>query len=82
MGTATTCTTDSLPSKLVKHHLDTLLPMVTKMVNFSLSSGSFADVWKTAVIIPLFKKKILQNYRPVFFMSKLAERVCLSQLVP
>lgn len=89
MGKATTCSTDPIPSKLVKQHLDTLLPLLTRFVNLSLCSGSFADEWKTAVIKPLLKKKgldrTLSNYRPVSnlsFTSKLVERACLSQIMP
>ena len=83
----TTCANDPIPSKLVKQHMDVLLPLITRMINKSLSNGTFAEIWKISVIRPLIKKKgiecILKNYRPVSnlsFISKLTERACLEPL--
>ena len=84
----TTCANDPIPSKLVKQHMDVLLPLITRMINNSLSNGTFAEIWKISVIRPLIKKKgiecILKNYRPVSnlsFISKLTERACLEQFM-
>lgn len=52
----TTCSLDPIPTKLVKQHLDILLPLLTHMVNLSLSSGAFPEEWKTALVVPLLKK--------------------------
>ncbi|WP_419642289.1 reverse transcriptase domain-containing protein, partial [Thiolapillus sp.] len=68
--------------------LDTLLPSLTALVNSSLSSGVFPEVFKTALVTPLLKKKSLdqnelKNYRPVSnlsFVSKIIEKLVLSQL--
>ena len=59
------------------------------VVKYSLLIGEFPLVFKTAIVKPLLKKasldsKDLKNYRPVFnlsFMSKLLEKVVLSQIL-
>ena len=57
------------------------------MVNRSLSSGIFPDVWKHGMIKALLKKKglllELKNYRPVSnltFLSKILEKAALRQI--
>ena len=68
--------------------LDTFLPSLTGLINSSLSSGVFPEVFKTALVKPLLKKKFLdqnnlKNYRPVSnlsFVSKIIKKLVLSQL--
>merc|ERR1711984_53191 len=63
---------------------DDVLALITQ----SLSSGTFPQELKTALVKPLLKKPnldplILQNYRPISnlqFLSKLLEKTALSQL--
>jgi len=85
-----TCENDPLPTKVVKTCLlDTLLPVLCRIVNLSLEQGSFPDFYKCAHVKPLLKKislnaDILKNYRPVSnltFVSKLVEKVVAKQLV-
>jgi len=83
----TSCPADPIPTKLLKEHLDDLLPLLTHIINCSLSSGVFPQEWKTARVVPLLKKPgadlVLQNYRPVSnlqFVSKLVERAVAKQL--
>ena len=85
---STTCLSDPIPSSLLKQHLDVLLPLITRMVNISLGSGTFAKQWKESVIRPLIKKKgldcVLKSYRPVSnlsFISKIVEKSCLNQFM-
>ena len=82
------CSLDPIPSTLLKECLDVLLPIITAIVNLSLSSGVFPDVYKLALVIPLLKKLglelILPSFRPVsnlMFLSKLSERAAASQLI-
>ena len=78
---------DSLPAELFKENLDVLLPVLTDIVNASLSSGSI-DGAKLAHITPLIKghgldSSNLKNYRPISnlsFVGKLIERVVLRRL--
>ena len=83
----TTCGSDLIPSTVVKHHLNILLPIITSIINWSLRTGSFHKVWKRSIIIPL-QKKVGQdtkytNYRPVNnlpILSKIIEKAMILQL--
>ena len=84
------CTADPVPTKLVKTSLlEQLLPVICKIVNLSLSSGTFPDTYKTALVKPLLKKitldpDCLKNFRPVSnlaFVSKLIEKVVSDQFI-
>ena len=65
------------PTRLLKEHLDDIFPLLTHLNNKSLSEGTFPDVLKFAVVIPLLKTESLyctpSNYRPVsnyiFFLN-------------
>eukprot|EP00745_Piridium_sociabile_P040659 TRINITY_DN786_c0_g1_i8.p1 TRINITY_DN786_c0_g1~~TRINITY_DN786_c0_g1_i8.p1 ORF type:complete len:1132 (+),score=124.07 TRINITY_DN786_c0_g1_i8:119-3397(+) len=82
------CELDPVPSALLFECLDVLLPYMTHVINSSLLSGCFPDIYKSSVIRPLIKKpsldhNCLNNYRPVSnlsFLSKLLERIVLFQL--
>ena len=82
------CCLDPIPTPLLMKHLDSTLGTITSIINESLSSGSVPDSFKHAVVRPLPKKQNippneLKNYRPVSnlpFLSKILERVVLSQL--
>ena len=77
-----------MPTWLLKQHLPVLLPILTKIVNSSLSSGSFPSVLRKAIITPILKKASLDkntlgNYRPVSnlpFVGKLIEKVVSAQV--
>ncbi len=80
---STTCQLDVMPTWLLKECLDTLLPVITNIVNMSLSSATMPSSYKEAVLIPLLKKaildsEILNNFRPISnlkFLSKVIERI-------
>jgi len=81
------CSFDPMPTSLVFSCIDVLLPVITKMINLSLSDGVFADVWKCALVKPLLKKAgldpLLSNYRPVSnlpYISKLTVKAVYNQL--
>lgn len=78
------CELDVLPTVVLKMFLTELLPLITKLVNLSLSQGIFPEKWKQAVVRPLLKKVgldlIYSNYRPVSnlpFLSKVIEKAAL-----
>ena len=52
----TTCGSDPIPSTVVKHHLNILLPIITRLINWSLKTGSFHKIWKKSIITPLQKR--------------------------
>ena len=83
---STTCNSDPIPTKLLKQHLNTLVPLISKIITCSLQDGKFALQWKTAIIKPLLIKQglelVMKNYRPVSnlsFLSKVTEKCCLNQ---
>ena len=83
------CLLDPVPTFLLKDCVEILLLSITKLVNLSLAEGVFPHEFKEVVVTPLIKKaslpiEDLQNYQPVSglcFMSKLAERVVVKQLM-
>ena len=82
-----TCELDFMPTHLLKHFLDVMIEPLTRIINTSLSHGSFFDGWSTAIMTPLIKKSEagtdLTNYRPVSnlaFISKVTESIAITQL--
>ena len=83
------CSLDPLPAKIFKWVSANLLPILTKIMNLSLSTGEIPTILKEAMINPILKesnldKEFLNNYRPVSnltFVSKLIEWVVSKQLV-
>ena len=72
----------------MKQCTDSLLPLITEIINQSLSQGVVPDSFKLAQVTPLLKKPsldplVMANYRPVSnlpFLSKVLERVVNQQL--
>ena len=81
------CSSDPIPTWLLKECLDSLLPVLTLLENKSLQIGYFPKEWKNALVKPLLKKLGLElvfpSFRPVSnlpFISKLTEKVSVNQL--
>lgn len=82
------CLLDPLPTSLVKDCIPALLPIVTNIVNMSLSKGEFPNTFKDALVMPIIKKNSLNreelnNYRPISnlaFLSKVLERIVANQM--
>ncbi len=83
-----TCKLDSVPTWLMKAHVDIFIPFITHVINISFSSGIFPKSLGRALITPVLKKPSLDsnelsNYRPVSninFISKIIEKVATYQL--
>ena len=77
---------DTRTLKLIAEHI---APVLTHIINLSIESATFPNIWKWAKVVPLLKSmscdKILpKSYRPVALlpiMSKVLEKVVFSQLV-
>ena len=77
-----------IPTPLLLEILDCLLPSLTALINSSLSSGLFPQVFKSAVIFPVLKRPSLdpnelKNFRPISnlpFISKIIEKLVLVQI--
>ena len=82
------CHLDLIPTTVLKSFLDTLLPVLCKVVNGSLASALVPPSFKVATVTPLIKKPSLnkedfKNYRPVSnlpYLAKLTEREAVRQL--
>ena len=72
------CDLDPIPISVLSDCLDEIIPIVTSIMNKSLSSGIVPDCFKHALVKPLLKKasldpNCLKHYRPVSnlpFLSK------------
>ncbi len=82
------CALDPIPTWLLKTCVNELLPLITIIINKSLSTGQFPSQLKEAIVRPLLKKSNLdadqlKNYRPVsnlHFVSKIMEKIVLERL--
>jgi len=82
------CGLDAIPTSLLKHCCHILAPVITYIVNLSLSTGQFCPKLKQSIITPQSKKPSLDkenvsNYRPISNLStisKIIERVVKSRL--
>ena len=83
------CTLDPIPSSVFKRCRHYLLPVITRVVNLSLTSGQVPDRFKVAMLKPLLKKsgadhELFSNFRPVsnlYFLSKVTEKAVPAQLM-
>ena len=71
------CSLDPIPTHLLKNHLDAIAPVITAIVNESLTSGEFPSALIQPLIRPVLKKPdldkdVLKNYRPVASIPFLA----------
>ena len=81
------CPLDPIPALVLYECLDEVVPFITRIINLSITSGTFPSALKQALIFPLLKKSSLDsenltNYRPVSnlaFISKTIERVIAKQ---
>ena len=70
---------------MLKHIASTVCKPLEIIFDCSLQTGRFPHMWKSAIIIALFKKGIKSdptNYRPISLLScvdKVFERVTLTQ---
>ncbi|CAK1594935.1 unnamed protein product [Parnassius mnemosyne] len=77
---------DNVSRNMILPLLDLLTPIITKIFNNSINTGTFPTLWKDAQIIPLPKKsnpKSFCDYRPISilpFLSKILERLVQQQL--
>ena len=84
------CCLDPLPTWLFKICAESIIPLITVIVNMSLSTATMPRDLKVAMLIPLIKNivlnpDILNNFRPISnlpFISKIIEKVIASRLNP
>ena len=76
----------TIQAKILKQFCDSYLPIITKIINGSITEGTFPKELKLAEVTPVFKKLDCmnkENYRPVSIlshMSKVFETILYNQL--
>ena len=83
-----TCALDPLPSILLRECLPTLLPVITRIVNLSLTTGIVPRYFKEAMVRPKLKKdsldhQLFSHFRPISnlnLLSKVTEKAVACQL--
>ena len=59
---------DKISAKVLRAAASAIAPSLTEIFNMSIDSNRFPSAWKTARVIPLFKKgqrSVLDNYRSI-----------------
>ena len=87
-GNSKSCILDPIPTTILKSCTKPLLPVITNIVNQSITSSSFPHQFKTANVVPILKKpsldkNTLSNYRPVSnlpYIGKIIEKIVVAQL--
>ena len=80
---------DYIDTRTVKLAADILSPALTHIINLSIETNTFPEIWKFAKIIPLLKSSsadplLPKSYRPIALLpilSKVLEKMVFSQLV-
>ena len=78
---------DSITTTHIKNHHLILAPIISRLINDSLNSGTFPEILKQTKIIPLHKsgdQSIVSNYRPIALLSnieKVVEKFIHSKIV-
>jgi hypothetical protein len=83
------CSSDPLPTRLIKANIDLLAPFLCRLFCWSLENGCVPSTLKSAYITPIIKKAgldptDLKSYRPISnlsVVSKLLERLVAKQLL-
>ena len=77
------CELDPIQTCLLKQSMDSLLPVITDIINASLLQSTVPQYFRQAIVRPLLKKlgldnEVFKNYRPVSnlpYLSKVLEMV-------
>ena len=67
---------NSIPTKILELAKNTLSGPLSELINKSFLSGTFANVFKIAKVVPIFKAEsriVCSNYRPVFLLSNIGQ---------
>lgn len=78
---------DNIPNDILKSSARTLIPPITHLCNLCLTSGTFPNSLKRAIVIPIHKGgdgDSVNNYRPISLLnslSKILEKVLNKRLV-
>ena len=68
LKSSSSCGLDSIDSRIIKLAKHQLVPVITHIVNLSITTRKFPNPWKSSKVVPLHKKDEViypKNYRPV-----------------
>ncbi len=60
---------NSIPTSILKDHIDLLIDPLTSILNKSLTEGTFPDLLKLASVCPIYKKMTVPNV-PIIVLSQ------------
>ena len=78
---------DNISTKFIKASPGGMSVLLTRLINKSITSHTFPDIWKNAVVVPVQKSNqssSLSNFCPISILpvfSKVLERVVYDQVV-
>lgn len=78
---------DNLPIRFIRACPEAMAKLLTVIVNKSISTGRFSELWKSAIVAPVQKSKdssVMTNFRPISVLptfSKILERIIYDQLI-
>lgn len=67
---------DGIDNTLLKRTSFNVVDILTHLINLSLKSGTFPEVLKNVLVVPIFKKgdkRLLNNYRPITLVSSISK---------
>ena len=67
---------DGISARMLREAAPAISESMTNLFNFSLQSGTLPVEWKSAHVIPIFKKgqkDLVKNYRPISLTSLLVK---------
>lgn len=76
MATKKSVGVDGISIITVKNNLDVFIPLLSYIYNLSINTGTYPDIFKTALVIPVHKsgpKTIMDNYRPISLLPTIAK---------
>jgi hypothetical protein len=76
MKSSNSCGPDNIPNVFLKNCASTLCLPLSHMFDISFKDGSMPDIWKSASVMPLFKKGSTSdpsNYRPISLTSNICK---------
>ena len=65
-------TPDGIPAIFLKNVAENVAFPLAKLFEWSMSTGQMPDLWKEAIVVPIFKKGLASrasNYRPISLLS-------------
>lgn len=76
------CGKDGIPNEAWKYSINKICPFITNLFNAIYAGGSYPDIWRVGIIVPLHKKgnvMDMNNYRGITLLSCLGK--CFSALI-